>query len=180
MPDTDYTPYEESSTIEEFIDFVQNQLTVSCSLPKTLPDANIRLIIERLALPYFYRNYEDSAQEFYYRVRKEAFYTEEYTQYSYIQIPCEIQAVTYIYEVRNESLFTIGLNSPNVSINFGLSNMQYLSSYVDTIGQLATYKTIIDGMADEINQLTKYTLKYDFNYLTHRLHILTDINYDLI
>lgn|SRR5574344_155039 len=175
-----YIPYDESFTIEEFIDFVQNELTVSCSLPKTLPNANIRLIIERRALPFFYRAYQYAVQEFYYFVSKEAFYTEEFSKYSFIQLPCEIQAISYIYQVRNESLFSIGLNTPNLSVNLGFSNQPYLSSYVTTIGDIGVYKTIIDGMADMLNQMTKYTIKYNFNYLTHRLHILTDMRYDLV
>jgi hypothetical protein len=31
-----------------------------------------------------------------------------------------------------------------------------------------------------LNQLNKYTLKYSFNQLNHRLHILTKIKYDVI
>ena len=42
-----YVPYQGGFTIEEFIDQVQTDLTISCSLPKTLPDEAIRVIIER-------------------------------------------------------------------------------------------------------------------------------------
>jgi hypothetical protein len=30
-----YVPYQGGYTIEEFIDFIQNELTISCALPKT-------------------------------------------------------------------------------------------------------------------------------------------------
>ena len=35
-------------------------------------------------------------------------------------------------------------------------------------------------MSDLLNQLNKYTLKYQFNQLNHRLHILTNVKYDVI
>ena len=35
-------------------------------------------------------------------------------------------------------------------------------------------------MSDMLNQLNKYTLKHHFNQLNHRIHILTNVNYDVI
>ena len=42
------------------------------------------------------------------------------------------------------------------------------------------YKTLLDNMSDMMNQLNKYTLKHHFNYLNHRLNILTNVKYDVI
>lgn len=177
---SDYVPYQNGYTIEEFIDFIQNELTVGCALPKVLPDSEIRRIIETRALPYFYRNYQYSVQKMYFLVHKEAFQTEEFTKYRYVTVPCEIQSVVYLYEARGESLFQLGINTPNLSVNLGVTNQPYLSSYVTTIGELGVYKTILDSMSDMLNQLNKYTLKYHFNQLHHRLHILTNVKYDVI
>lgn len=176
----DYVPYQGGLTIEEFVDQIQTELTVSCALPKTLPDANIRLLVEARALPWFYRNYQYAVQKMYYRVDRQAFHTEEFTKYRYVTLPCEIQAVTYLYEVRNASLFQLGINSPNLSVNLGATNQPYLSSYVTTIGELGVYKTMLDSMSDMLNQLNKYTLKYSFSQLNHRLNILTNVKYDVI
>jgi hypothetical protein len=65
-------------------------------------------------------------------------------------------------------------------VNLGVTNQPYLSSYVTTIGELGMYKTLLDNMSDLLNQLNKYTLKYQFNQLNHRLHILTNVKYDVI
>lgn len=176
----EYTPYQSGYTIEEFIDFVQNEITIGCSLPKVLPDSEIRRIVETRALPYFYRRYQYAVQKMYYLVRKEAFFTEEFTRYRYVNIPCEIQSVTYLYEVRNSSLFQLGINSPNLSVNLGVTNQPYLSSYVTTIGELGVYKTLLDSMSDMMNQMNKFTLKYHFNQLHHRLQILTDVKHDVV
>jgi hypothetical protein len=176
----DYTPFEGGLTIEEFVDLVQTEISVSCALPKTLPDANVRQIIETRAIPWFYRSYQFAVQKIYYLIRKEAFSSEEFTKYNYVSVPCEIQSVVYLYEVRSASLFQLGINTPNLSVNLGVTNQPYLSSYVTTIGELGVYKTMLDSMSDMLNQLNKYTLKYSFNQLNHRLHILTKINYDVI
>jgi len=176
----DYIPFQGGLTIEEFIDTIQTEISVSCALPKTMPDANIRQIIESRALPYFYRWYQYAVQKMYFLVKKEAFTSEEFTKYNYVTVPCEIQSVVYLYEVKGQSLFQLGINTPNLSVNLGVTNQPYLSSYVTTIGELGVYKTMLDNMSDMLNQLNKYTLKYSFNQLNHRLHILTKVNYDVI
>jgi len=176
----EYVPYQGGYTIEELIDLVQNELTITCALPKTLPDASIRQIVETRCQPYFYRNYQYAVQKLYYIINKEAFHTDEWARYKFIEMPPEIQSVIYLYEIRNESLFQLGINSPNLSINLGVTNQPYLSSYVSTIADLGVYKTLLDNMSDMMNQLNKYTLKHQFNYLNHRLHILTDVKYSVV
>lgn len=175
-----YVPYQGGYTIEEMVDLVQTELTISCALPKTLPDASVRQIIENRALPYFYRWYQFAVQKLYYIIRKDAFFTEEFTRYRYVEVPCEIQTVTWLYEVRGDSLFQLGINTPNLSVNLGVTNQPYLSSYVTTIGELGLYKTLLDNMSDMMNQLNKYTLKHHFNQLNHRIHILTDVKHDVV
>ena len=177
---SDYTPYNNGLTCEELIDFIQNEITVGCALPKVLPDSEIRRIIETRALPYFYRNYQYAVQKMYFLIHKDAFQTEEFTKYRYVTVPCEIQSVSYLYEVRGSSLLQLGINTPNLSVNLGVTNQPYLSSYVTTIGELGVYKTILDSMSDMLNQLNKYTLKYHFNQLHHRLQILTAVKYDVV
>jgi hypothetical protein len=175
-----YVPYQGGYTIEELIDFVQNEITVGCALPKTLPDSEIRRIIETRALPYFYRRYQYAVQKMYFLIKRDAFFTEEFTKSRYVNVPCEIQSVTYLYEVRSESLYQLGINTPNLSVNLGVTNQPYLSSYVTTIGELGVYKTVLDSMSDMLNQMNKYTMKYHFNQLQHRLQILTNVQYDVI
>lgn len=176
----DYVPYQGGYTINEFIDMVQFELNVACSLPKTLPDAAIRQIVEARALPWFYRNYQYAVQKMYFFIHKDAFATQEFTRDRYVNMPCEIQSVVYLYEMRGDSLFQLGINTPNMSVNLGVTNQPYLSSYVTTIGELGVYKTILDSMSDMMNQLNKYTLKHHYNQLNHRLNILTAVNYHVI
>jgi len=177
---SDYVPYQGGLTIEEFIDAVQTDLNIACALPKTLPNEAIRTIVEKRALPWFYRNYQYAVQKMYFMLHKEAFQSEEWTKYNYITVPCEIQSVVYLYEMRSTSLFQLGINTPNLSVNLGVTNQPYLSSYVTTIGELGVYKTILDNMSDMLNQLNKYTLRHHYNQLNHRLNILTAVKHDVI
>lgn len=167
-------------SIEEFIDFVQTDVTVGGALPKNLPDHSIRQFIETRALPWFYQNYQYSCSKMYYFVDKEYFKTELYTNYKYVELPCEIQSVTWVYKIQNAQLLQLGLNVPNLSVNLGVTNQPYLSSYVTTIGELGMYKTLIDNMADMLNQMNLYTTKFHYNQLSHRLNILTNVDYHLI
>lgn len=166
--------------IEELIDFVQQDITIGCSVPKTLPDTEIRRFVETRASKWFYQNYQYAVSKIYYFVDKKAFTTEEFTLYSYITVPCEIQSVSYIYEVRGGSLLQLGLNVPNMSVNLGVTNQPYLSSYVTTIGELGVYKTLIDSLSDMMNQMNKFTVKFHYNQLMNRLNILTKMEYSLI
>lgn len=167
-------------TIEELIDVVQGALTISGSLPKLLPDLEIRRIVENQAAPFFYQHYLYAVQKVYYHVSHKAFETEEYTKYRYIQLPCEIQTINWIYEVRDTNLFSIGINAPNLSINMGVTNQPYLSSYVTTIGELGVYKTILDSFSDMLNQMSKFTVKFNYSQMTNRLNILTALKSDLV
>ena len=53
-------------SIEEFIDFVQTDVTIGGALPKNLPDHSIRQFIETRALPWFYQNYQYAVSKMYY------------------------------------------------------------------------------------------------------------------
>ena len=115
-------------SLEEFIDFIQTDVTVGGALPKNLPDHAIRQFIETRALPWFYQNYQYSVSKMYYFVDKSAFSTAEYTNYRYIELPCEIQSITWIYQIMNTQLLQLGINVPNLSVNLGVTNQPYLSS----------------------------------------------------
>jgi hypothetical protein len=167
-------------TIEELIDIVQMDITFGCTLPKTLPDNSIRLFIETRAAKWFYRNYQYALSKMYYHVDRSAFSTEEYTKYSYLTLPCEIQSISYIYQMRSESLFQLGMNVPNMSINMGSSSQPYLSSFVSTIGELGVYKTMLTSMSDMLNQMNLYTTKFHYNEMTNQLNVLTDVKYNLV
>lgn len=171
-------------TIEELVDFVHMDLTMSCSLPTILPTVEIRRLIEKVALSWYYEHHPFSVIKAYYYLPLDTLQTEQFTQYKYLTLPDEIQNVIWTYQVTNRSLFSLGFGTGNgqgnISVNNGMTNQPYLNSYVTTIGELGVYKVIIDSFSDMLNQLAKTTLKYDYHFQSKRFHLLTSACSDLI
>jgi len=172
--------YSRAYTIEELIDLVVSELTMDCQLPNILNTRTIRRVITTQAQPWFYQNYRYAVQQGYYLIDRSLLETREYTRDKWIYLPQEIQSVTWLYKVNRDSLFQLGLNAPNLSINLGVSNQPYLSSYVTTIGELGVYKTVLDNMSDMLNQFSLFTVKYDYNQMANRLAILTNVKESLV
>lgn len=166
-------------SIEELIDFVQQDITVYGALPKSLPDQSIRQFIETRALHWFYMNYLYATTKQYFFVPRSVWKAADAGAW-YVELPCEIQAVSWIHKINDSNLLQLGLNTPNLSVNLGVTNQPYLSSYVTTIGELGTYKVLIDNMSDMLDQLTLWTVKHHFNQPAHRLEILTNIYNDIV
>jgi hypothetical protein len=178
--DRSYQPSYNAYTIEELVDQIQQDITVGFALPKTLPDSEIIRFVETRAKKWFYQNYMYAVSKVYYVVRKECFSHQDYSAYGYITLPEEIQSINWIYEIQNVNLYSLGLNTPNLSVNLGVTNQPYLSSYVTTIGELGIYKVLIDSMSDMLNQLNKYTVRFQYNYDMRRLNVLTSVDTDLV
>ena len=58
--------------LEELIQEINDELTVACQIPFTVPKLELARIIDR-ARKYFYKIYEYSVQEMYIALPKEAF-----------------------------------------------------------------------------------------------------------
>jgi len=162
-------------TLEELVDFVQADLTFSGMLPKVLPDIEIQRIIKEDALEWFYKNYQFAVMKTYYRLDKDFINSEQYTAVGYIVLPEEVENVVKISEINDPSLFRIGIQAPNLSINFGVTNQPYLTSFVTNVGELATYRQILSAFSDEVNKLARHFTKYSFNPVNKRLNILDEV-----
>ena len=172
--------YSRQYTIEELVDLVNAELTIDCSLPQVLPTRTIRRIIVTQAQPWFYQNYRYAVNKAYYYIDRKMMETNEFTRDKWIYMPEEIQSVTYIYKIHEASLYELGINAPNLSINLGVTNQPYLSSYITTIGELGVYKTILDGFSDMLDHLNLFTVKYDYSQMANRIHLLTSVTDSLI
>lgn len=162
-------------TIEQLVDYVQADLTFSGLMPKVLPDLEIIRIIKEKGLEWFYKNYQLAVMKSYYYLDKNFINGEEYTALGYIILPEEIENVTKISEVNNPSMFRIGIQAPNLSINFGVTNQPYLTSFVTNVGELATYRQILSAFSDEVNKLSRNYTKHSFNPVSKRLNILDQV-----
>jgi len=161
-----------SITIEQLIDIIQADLTFSGALPKVLVDKEVKRVVKELALEYFYKNYQFSLQKFYYFMKKDMLLRDTYSRFKYLIMPEEVENITRIIKINDLSLFRIGIQAPNLSINLGVTNQPFLTSFVTTAGDLALYRSVISYFSDEINKMTKDTVKFSFNPINKQLNFL--------
>lgn len=169
-----------SITIEQLVDIVNADLTMSGLFPKILPDTEVERIIKELALEWFYKNYQFSVIKTYFYLPRTCMQTEAYTKYRYFIMPEVVENITKLVEIDDPSLFQLGIQAPHLSINLGVTNQPFLTSFVTTAGDLGVYRSIISGFADELNKLNKSTMMFGFNHVDKRLHILTSVKCDIM
>jgi len=167
-------------TIEQLVDYIQADLTFSGLMPKVLPDAEILRLVKEKALQWFYKNYQWALIKSYYRLDMEFINSDFYTNYGYLILPEECENVVKIYNIDDPTLFRIGIQAPNLSINFGVTNQPYLTSFVTNVGELGVYRQILSAFSDEINKLAKLYNKFSYNIESHRLHLLGEVRNDLM
>jgi hypothetical protein len=171
-------------TLDEIVDLCHQDLTIGGLLPTVLPRHEIERLIVKEALGWFYENYQHAVQTSYVYVPRNHMETDEYAKHKTILLPEEVQSVLWVYMMQNRSLFSLGVGlsgqQSNLSINQGVTNQPFLNSYLTTVGELGVYKTTIDGFGDMLNQLSKQTVKHDFNFASKRLQVLTSIKTDLM
>jgi hypothetical protein len=148
--------------------------------PKVLPDKDITRIVREVALPWFYRNYQFSVIKTYFFLGRENLTHDLYTALKYFIMPMEIENIIKIVRVDNPSLFRLGIQAPHLSINMGVTNQPFLTSFVTTAGELGVYRSILSAFSDEINKLNRPSLKFNFNHINKRLNIMTDVTTDLM
>ena len=167
-------------TIEMIVDYVQADLTFSGLMPKVLPDLEILRIVKEKAMQWFYRNYQFALIKGYYRLDRDFINSDQYTNYGYLILPEECETVVKIFNIDDPSLFRIGVQAPNLAINFGVTNQPYLTSFVTNVGELGVYRQILSAFSDELNKLSKIYNKYSYNIEAHRLHLLGEVRNDLM
>lgn len=167
-------------TIEQLVDLVQADLTFSGLMPKILPDLEILRLIKEQALQWFYKNYQWAVIKTYYKLDKNFINSDYYTKHGFIILPEECENVVKIYNISDPSLFRIGIQAPNLSINFGVTNQPYLTSFVSNVGELGVYRQILSAFSSELNKMSKLYNKYSFNPENKRLHLLGEVRNSLM
>ncbi len=167
-------------TIEQLIDIVQQDLTVSGMLPKILPDIEIKRLIKEIVLEWFYKNYQFAVQKIWYLLPIDELKSELYTKYNYFILPEEIENISDIKLIDLTSMWQIGIQAPYLSINLGVTNQPFLTSFVTTTGELAQYRSIISAFSDEINKLSLERVRYNYNHLSKRLNFIGEVKHSMM
>ena len=153
-------------TEAEFINNIQGELTVSGSLPKLVPDKEIRRIIMN-AEDYFAENYITSVEPHIYIIKKENFKTDAWKADRTIDMPQCVISVNEVKEVTGES--RLGNIDRDFSENRLIASEIFLSSFHgdDLVMRTAQYQYFDLAKAYFLQQIT-----HDYNRNTKKLHIL--------
>lgn len=155
-------------TEDEFIALVQQELSVACALPFTVPVTEIKRII-KFSADWFYKKYEDSVEERYFIIPKDNFKTAEYRKSRTIPLPECVFSIFSVKKLKEDFGRTYSFDgtgdfgierlflSDSVSIGQGTENMMY---YVLNLSWL-----------DLANHIINHTISFNYNRSSNRLFI---------
>jgi len=167
-------------TIDQLVDIVQADLTISGLMPKILPDLEIIRLVKEEALEWFYKNYQYAQIKTFYFLEKVFLETEQYHRNQYLILPQEVENIIRIVKVDNPTMFRMGIQAPHLSINLGVTNQPFLTSFATTAGDLGVYRSVISNFSDQINKMTANTLRFQFNHINKRLMFMTSVDTDMM
>jgi len=167
-------------TLDQLVDIVQADLTFTGLVPKILPDLEIKRLVKENVLEWFYKNYQYAQIKAFYYLDQNFLTTEQYNRNKYLILPEEVENITRIIKVDDPSLFRLGIQAPHLSINLGVTNQPFLTSFVTTAGELGVYRSIISAFSDQINKMTANTMRFQFNHINKRLSFMTDVSTSLM
>jgi hypothetical protein len=153
-------------TQDEFISLVQQEISVACALPFSVPVKEIERII-RLSSDWFYKKYEDSVEERFLVVPKTAFDTDEFKRFRTVTLPDCVFSVFTVKKIKEDFGRTFSFDgtgdfgverlflSDSVSLGQGTENMMY---YVLNLSWL-----------DLANHIINHTVSFNYNRNSHKL-----------
>ena len=153
---------------EEFISLVQQELSVACALPFSVPVKEIERIINYSA-DRFYKKYEDAVEERYYIIPKSAFTTQEYRVARTIPMPDCVFSIFAFKKLKED----FGqLTSFDGTADFGIERL-FLSDSV-SLGQGTEnlmYYTLNMYWLDVASHIINHTISFNYNRNSHKLFI---------
>lgn len=165
--------------LDNFINEVTQELTVSCQLPYNIPKKEIARIIER-AKQWFYKHYEYSVEEKYLALTPEEYHknTEAFRKTGEITLPNAVWAVNAVFQLNRFSGEDGGFS--NWSFNssdtdFALDKWIYNAYYGGGEGiasENLMYFVINEYFVDNARTVLQNTMSYTFNYLNHKFRFL--------
>jgi len=157
-----------SYTQEEFISNVQQELSVSCSLPFTIPVSEIQRII-KFAADWFYKNYEDAVEERYYIIPKTIFKTDQFKRERTVTLPECIFSIWQFKKLKEDFGRSMSFDG---TADFGIERL-FLSDS-SSLGQGTEnmmYYTLNLYWLDVASHVINHTISYNYNRNTHKLFI---------
>jgi hypothetical protein len=165
--------------LDEFINEVQQELTVACQLPYSIPKKELARIVDR-AKKWFYKNYEYAVQEKYLALRPESYNAEgsEFQKTGEVTMPSSVFAVNAVFQLHRFSGEDGGFS--NWSFNssdtdFALDKWIYNAYYGGGEGiasENLMYFVINEMFVDYARQALQNMMSYNYNYLTYKFRFM--------
>jgi hypothetical protein len=157
-----------STTQEEFIAEVQQELSVACALPFTIPIKEIERIIKYSA-EWFYKKYEDAVEERYYIIPKTMFSTEEFKINRTVTLPECVFSIYMLKKLKEDFGRSFSFDG---TADFGIERL-FLSDSV-SIGQGTEnmmYYTLNMYWLDVASHIINHTISFNYNRMSNKLFI---------
>jgi len=179
---------EENKCLEELIQEINDELTIACQIPFTVPKKELARIIDR-AKGYFYKIYEDSVEEMYLALPQSAFAKQSFRQgidseddplnktninnsRGIVVMPSQVYAVNAVYEIGGFSGEAGGFGDWSFSAgdpDFSIDKFIYSDMYGAGIGsENLMYYVINEKFLDVTRQVLQAQIGYTYNRLTHK------------
>lgn len=165
--------------LDDFLRTINDELTVACLIPITLPKQRVLGIIEE-AKKWFYKNYEDSVEEQYYVLDKENYHTDSFKKTKSVVLPKGIISVFGVHEVQSD----YQLNASGLTNQSGLGKgddfnarkfmMEQTLRHGDNGEKLMMY-VIHEKYYDMVKELVDDRISYYYNRLTRRFSFKGEI-----
>lgn len=155
-------------TQEEFIANVQQELSVACALPFTVPIPEIQRIIKYSA-DWFYKKYEDAVEERYYFISTQWFNTEQFKKERTITLPNCVFSVHTVKKLKEDFGRRMSFDG---TADFGIERL-FLSDSV-SIGQGTEnlmYYTLNLYWLDVASHIINHTISFNYNRNSNKLFI---------
>jgi hypothetical protein len=174
--------------LDEFIKQINDELTVACQIPFTVPKKEIARIVDK-AKQYFYKIYEDSVEEMYIALpastwAKTSFRkgiadesdtlseTNVKTTRGVVPMPPTVWSVNNVFEIQGFSGEDGGFGTQSFSAgdaDFSIDKFIYSDTYGAGIGsENLMYYVINSKFLDNARQVLQAQISYSYNRLTKK------------
>lgn len=150
----------------EFIADINNEITYSGALPYSLPEKEIKRIINNDS-KFFWENWRHAVESKYLLLPPELFNSPQFKKHRQIQLPDCVQFVVDCKEAKGGSIFA--------TIDRDFSEQKFIGSEIyltPFIGESIMYRTMIFSFLDLTKGMMLDTIAYDFNKNTKMLGII--------
>ena len=174
---------DEAECLDALIKEINDDLTIACQIPFTVPKKELAHIIQR-AKGYFYKIYEDSVEQMYIALPAGALYKQTFKQgvpfgegniknpRGIVQMPSRVWAVNAVFEIGGFSGEDGGFGDYSFNagdIDFSIDKFIYSDVYGAGIGSENLMYYVVNSLfLDNARQVLLPQISYTYNRLTKK------------